>query len=145
MVPACFIAEMMRPGMAPMYVRRWPRISASSRTPPRLTRTNPRPMAVAMERPRLVLPTPGGPTRQRICVAPRRRRVDRELAHGEKVEDPLLDRFQAEMVRIEDALGFGQIELVFARFAPGQGEDRCRDRCGRRSLRRRRRASAPDG
>jgi len=31
---ACLRTWMMRPGMAPTYVRRWPRISASSRTPP---------------------------------------------------------------------------------------------------------------
>ena len=34
------------PGIEPMYVRRWPRISASSRTPPRLMRTNLRPVAL---------------------------------------------------------------------------------------------------
>jgi hypothetical protein len=31
---ARFIACRILPGIAPMYVRRWPRISASSRTPP---------------------------------------------------------------------------------------------------------------
>src|SRR5947208_729800 len=33
-VPASRRARTSRPGRAPMYVRRWPRISASSRTPP---------------------------------------------------------------------------------------------------------------
>ena len=33
-VPACLMDEMIRPGIAPIYVLRWPRISASSRTPP---------------------------------------------------------------------------------------------------------------
>src|SRR2546426_4769750 len=56
---------MIRPGMAPTYVRRWPRISASSCTPPRLIRTNLRPKARAMDFPSEVLPTPGGPTRHR--------------------------------------------------------------------------------
>ena len=65
-VPAFFIDWMIRPGRAPTYVRRWPRISASSRTPPRLSRTNLRPMARAMDWPSEVLPTPGGPTKQRI-------------------------------------------------------------------------------
>ena len=46
--------------------RRWPRISASSRTPPSDWRTNSRPVARAIERPSEVLPTPGGPTRHRI-------------------------------------------------------------------------------
>ena len=56
---------MSLPGIAPMYVRRWPRISASSRTPPSDRRTNLRPVARAMLFARLVLPTPGGPTKQR--------------------------------------------------------------------------------
>jgi len=42
------------------------RISASSRTPPKNMRTNGRLRARAMLWPRLVLPTPGGPTKQRI-------------------------------------------------------------------------------
>ena len=58
---------MIVPGIAPMYVRRWPRISASSRTPPTDMRTNLRPSARAIDWPSDVLPTPGGPTKQRIC------------------------------------------------------------------------------
>jgi hypothetical protein len=49
-----------------MYVRRWPRISASSRTPPSESRTNLRPVARAMLLAMLVLPTPGGPTKHKI-------------------------------------------------------------------------------
>ena len=49
-----------------MYVRRWPRISASSWMPPRLIRTNLRFIARAMLLPSEVLPTPGGPTKARI-------------------------------------------------------------------------------
>src|SRR5438045_1746593 len=45
-------------------------MSASSRTPPRATRMNLRPIASAMLLPRLVLPTPGGPRKQRIAPAP---------------------------------------------------------------------------
>ena len=58
---------MIEPGIEPMYVRRWPRISDSSRTPPTDRRTNFRPSAFAIEWPSDVLPTPGGPTKQRIC------------------------------------------------------------------------------
>jgi hypothetical protein len=65
-VPAVRIVCSTRPGMAPTYVRRWPRISASSRMPPSDTRTKRRPIAAAIERPSDVLPTPGGPTKQRI-------------------------------------------------------------------------------
>ena len=59
-----------RPGSAPTYVRRCPRMSASSRTPPRLTRTNVRPSDAAIDLPRLVLPTPGGPTKHKIGPRP---------------------------------------------------------------------------
>ena len=55
---------MIVPGSAPMYVRRWPRISDSSRTPPTEMRTNFRPSARAIDWPSDVLPTPGGPTKQ---------------------------------------------------------------------------------
>lgn len=61
---------MILPGIAPMYVFRCPRISASSRMPPRLRRTNFLPSASAIDFPRLVLPTPGGPMRQRIGLLP---------------------------------------------------------------------------
>ena len=50
-----------------MYVRRWPRISASSRTPPSDMRTNSRPVARAIDSPIEVLPVPGGPIRVRIA------------------------------------------------------------------------------
>ena len=65
-VPAFFIDWMICPGSAPMYVRRCPRISASSRTPPSDMRTNFRPVALAIDIPSEVLPTPGGPTKHRI-------------------------------------------------------------------------------
>ena len=54
----------IRPGKDPTYVRRWPRISASSRIPPKLIRTKSLSNAVAILLPREVLPTPGGPTKQ---------------------------------------------------------------------------------
>ncbi len=57
---------MIVPGIAPMYVRRWPLISDSSRTPPTEIRTNSRPSVRAIDCPSEVLPTPGGPTKQRI-------------------------------------------------------------------------------
>jgi hypothetical protein len=57
---------MILPGIAPMYVRRCPRISASSRTPPSDTRMNLRFVARATDLASEVLPTPGGPTRHRI-------------------------------------------------------------------------------
>jgi hypothetical protein len=65
-VPAFFTCWMICPGNAPTYVRRCPRIAASSCTPPSEIRTNFRPSARAIERPSDVFPTPGGPTRHRI-------------------------------------------------------------------------------
>ena len=56
----------MRPGIAPTYVRRWPRMSASSRAPPSATRTYSRPSERAIDLAIDVLPTPGGPTNSRI-------------------------------------------------------------------------------
>lgn len=52
----------MIPGPLATYVRRWPRISASSRTPPSDTRWKGRLSARATDCPSEVLPTPGGPT-----------------------------------------------------------------------------------
>src|ERR671935_76407 len=67
-VPAFFIIWMIWPGNAPMYVRRWPRISASSRTPPSDSRTNLRFIARAIDLASEVLPTPGGPENVRIVA-----------------------------------------------------------------------------
>ena len=77
-VPARFTACMTRPGMEPMYVRRCPRTSASSCMPPRLILVNVRPRALAMLCPREVLPTPGGPMKQRM--APMARQVRERIA-----------------------------------------------------------------
>ncbi|OPY05021.1 MAG: hypothetical protein A4E61_00470 [Syntrophorhabdus sp. PtaB.Bin184] len=57
---------MILPGMEPTYVRLWPRISASSFMPPSDMRENFRPIARAIDLPRDVLPTPGGPTKHRM-------------------------------------------------------------------------------
>lgn len=54
------------PGIAPMYVRLCPLISASSLTPPTDTRWKGRCSTFAIELARLVLPVPGGPTKHRM-------------------------------------------------------------------------------
>src|SRR4051794_5446065 len=69
--PASLIARTIRPGSAPTYVLRCPRISASSRIPPKATRTNLRPRARATDSPSEVLPTPGGPARTITAPEPR--------------------------------------------------------------------------
>ena len=90
---------MIVPGIAPMYVRRWPRISASSRTPPTEMRVNLRPSVRAIDWPSEVLPTPGGPTKQRIGP----RDVVLQLRDGEVLDDPLLHLLEVEVVLVEDA------------------------------------------
>ena len=54
---------MIFPGIEPMYVFLCPRISASSRTPPNESLENFLLTARAMDSPKEVLPTPGGPTK----------------------------------------------------------------------------------
>ena len=63
LVPARRSACAISPGSAPTYVRRCPRMSAASETPPSEMRSNLRPSAFAMDLPSEVFPTPGGPTR----------------------------------------------------------------------------------
>ena len=62
-------------------------------------RSNLRPIAAAIERPSEVLPTPGGPTKQRI----ERARVRLELAHREELEDAVLDLLDVVVVAVEHA------------------------------------------
>src|SRR3954462_8174262 len=115
-VPASRSARTRRPGSAPMYVRRWPRISASSRTPPSDMRTNSRPVALAIDLPSEVLPTPGGPTRHRIGPAAGgpaeaqdgARQLVRPLLYGEVLDDPLLDLLETKVVVVEHRLGAEQ-------------------------------------
>ncbi len=107
---------MILPGSAPMYVRRWPRISASSRTPPSDRRTNLRPVARAMLLARLVLPTPGGPTKHRIGPLS----LLRQRLHREVLEDALLDLLQAVVVLVEDLLGLVDVEALLGLVVPGQ-------------------------
>ena len=63
---AFFMFCIIRPGIAPMYVLRCPRISASSLKPPNAIRTYLRLSAEAIDFPREVFPTPGGPTKHSI-------------------------------------------------------------------------------
>ncbi|MPM63128.1 hypothetical protein SDC9_110008 [bioreactor metagenome] len=65
-VPACFIAFIILPGIALTYVFLCPLISASSLTPPRDILTYFLLSAFAIDLAIDVLPTPGGPTKQRI-------------------------------------------------------------------------------
>ena len=53
------------PGIDPIYVLLWPRISDSSLTPPKDILTNFLLVARAIDSPSEVFPTPGGPTRHK--------------------------------------------------------------------------------
>ena len=79
-------------------MRRCPRISASSCMPPIEMRANLRPSERAIERPSDVLPTPGGPTKQRMGPLS----TGLELQHGEVIENAVLDLFEIVVVFVED-------------------------------------------
>ena len=102
-----------------------------------------------------VLPTPGGPTKQRMAPAPetfsspmspgetgagdrlaqrrladagradeahdrRARRVRLELAHGEQLEDPVLDLGDVVVVLVEHLARMRQVEVVVGALVPRQ-------------------------
>ena len=79
-----------------------------------------------------VLPTPGGPTRQRIGPL----QLLHQRLHREVLEDALLDLLQAVVVLVEDLLGLVDVELVLrsTRTRAARGSSRCS--CGRPSPRR---------
>jgi hypothetical protein len=80
-------------------------------------RTNSRPVALAIDLPSEVLPTPGGPTRHRIGPFS----LFVRALHGEIFEDALLDLLEAVVVGVEHLLG-GDFRsfLTFLLLAPRQ-------------------------
>ena len=108
-----------------MYVRRWPRISASSRTPPSDMRTNSRPVARAIDSPIEVLPVPGGPISVRIAptaLVLGDPAVGAQLAHGQVLRDAVLDVLEAGVVGVEHLAGVHGIELLVGALAPRHGD-----------------------
>ena len=139
MVPASRSARTSRPGRAPMYVRRWPRISASSRTPPSDMRTNLRPVARAIDSPIEVLPVPGGPISVRM--APERRssatpRSGAQLAHGQVLDDARLHVVEAGVVGVEHLARVHRIEPLLGALRPTARRAASRGRCGSSTTRR---------
>ena len=65
-----------------------------------------------------VLPTPGGPTKQRTGPL-----IFRQRLHREVLEDALLDLFEAVVILFEDPLGLLEVELLLGLLVPGQRED----------------------
>lgn len=61
-----------------------------------------------MDCPSEVLPTPGGPTRQRIGAPPLVVRL--QLQHRKKFKNPLLDVLEPVMIGIKHLFGLGAVE-----------------------------------
>ena len=113
----------MRPGSAPTYVRRWPRISASSRTPP-----SDDPDELAAERPRDRLAEAG--------LADAGRAAEREhragatpaddlqvaggaaVADGQVLQDAVLHVGQAGVVGVEHLAGRAEVGVVLGAGRP---------------------------
>ena len=128
-VPAFFSDWMILPGSAPMYVRRWPRISASSRTPPSDRRTNLRPVARAIDLRERRLADAGRPDE----AEDRALELLHQRLHREVLEDALLDLLQAVVVLVEDLLGLVDVVACprSCRTRAARGSSRCS--CARRS------------
>src|SRR6201995_1699426 len=111
------MARTSRPGSAPTYVLRCPRISASSRTPPKATRTNFRPSARATDSPSEVLPTPGGPVSAITAPEPALRAT---APAREVLDDPVLDLLEPVVVGVEHGPSSDHVGRVLGRDVPGQ-------------------------
>ena len=111
---------MIVPGIAPMYVRRWPRISDSSRTPP----TEMRDELAARARGRSTgrarsCRRPGGPTKQRI--GPERSFFSFETARYSMIRSFTLSRSKWSSSRISRAWSRSRLSSVCS--VPRQRED----------------------
>ncbi len=87
--------------------------------PPTEKRKNSLPRARAIERPTLVLPTPGRPDE----ADDRALGVLFELPDREVFDDPVLDVLEAVVIRLEDRLGLRQVEVPRHRGLPGERAD----------------------
>ena len=75
--------------------------------PPRLIRDKLSSSASAIDWPRLVLPTPGGPRKQRIAPALRIQFPYRQI-----FDQPLLNFFQIVMIPVQDLLRLIEVQIV---------------------------------
>ena len=104
-----------------MYVRRWPRISASSRIPPRDIRTNSRFSDRAIDSPIDVFPVPGGPIRVRIApdfLSALDAALLAQLAHGDVLDDAILHVLEARVIGIEHLAARLRIEPLLGSGSP---------------------------
>src|SRR3954452_10430797 len=116
--PASRSARMIVPGIAPMYVRRWPRISASSRMPPTLMRSNSRPRARDRASERRLADAGRSDEAQDAAG-----RVGLQAADGEELEDAVLDLLDVVVVVVEHLARVLEVEVVFSRRLPRQRRD----------------------
>ncbi len=100
-MPTLFRFWIIRPGIEPMYVRRWPRISASSRTPPSDMRTNLRLVALRDRLAERGL----ADARRSDQAQDRALHLLHALLHGEIFDDAFLDLLQAEVIGVEHFFG----------------------------------------
>ena len=65
------------------------------------------------------MPTPGGPEQAEDRAA----RVGLELAHGEELDQAVLDLLDVVVVLVEHLAGVLEVEVVLGALAPGQRDD----------------------
>ena len=126
---------MIVPGIAPMYVRRCPRISDSSRTPPTEMRANLRPSARAIDMPERRLADSGRADE----AEDRAGEVVLQLRDRQVLDDPLLHLVEVEVVLVEDLPRALEVEVVLGLLRPGQRDDPVEIRADDAVLGRRRR------
>ena len=95
-------------------MRRWPRISASSRTPPSEMRTNFRFIARAIDWPSEVLPTPGRADE----AEDRALHVPLQLPDREVFDDALLDLVEIVVILVEHAARLDRVEAIVGALRP---------------------------
>jgi hypothetical protein len=111
--PASRSARTIVPGIAPTYVRRWPRISADADA-----------FEGPAERPRDRPAERGLADARRADEAQdRAARVGLELAHREELEDAVLDLLDVVVILVQDLPGMVEIEVVLGGLVPGQRRD----------------------
>ena len=108
-----------------MYVRRWPRISASSRTPPRLMRTNSRPVARAIDSPMRGLAGAGRADQRQDragALVLGDVALDAQLLHREVLDDAVLDVLEAGVVGVEHLARVDGVQHLVGALLPRHGD-----------------------
>ena len=107
-------------------MRRWPRISASSRTPPSEMRTNLRFIDARDRLPERRLADAGRPDEAEDGTL----HVPLQLADGQVFDDALLDLVEIVVILVEHAARFDRIEAILGALRPRAPRAASRGRCG---------------